>query len=622
MNKQVNKLFVAIILFVTMLMPSVVSAAKPIITKVESKGDDLYYIEANPNGGTIAAYVVGQTQSNALSFSTSASATYITVPNGNYNVWVKNTAGEYSNPTMIVVTTSCSNTAAFNKTDTGSYERCYEKYNDGTEKPAITAGGASCAPGYNLASGYSGITYNDCGNKKKPSLVGLPYRFCKVVFNYKCVKVGESSGSSSSSGTSAATGNARLSSLSISTGSLTPNFSGSTYVYSATTSESSVTVNATLANSSASFENGYGPRSVKLNYGTNNILIKTRDGETTATYTIKVKRADGRSSTNTLSSLTVSQGELSPGFSSLTNNYNVNVESNVDSVDIGASLSDSKSSYVDGFGPRNVKLKDGYTRAAIKVRSESGSVRTYTITFLRVGAGEETTPSANDGKALLKSLELSEGTIDFNSTTFDYNISVPFDVTNIAVTALAENEKDGVVVTGGENLEANALNEITIVVTSADGTSSNTYTVYVTRKEEDLTVSTNSLLKDLIIDGYKLKFDAGTTEYTINLKDGDSVLDITAIPSDDKSTITIDGNEKLEHGSQVKIRVTAEDGTFTDYIINIKNVGKGGNVFLTVIVIILIVAALAYLVLRAMGYKIYLNFGAVKDKIMSLFNRR
>ena len=621
MNKQLNKILIAIALFIAMSMPSIVSAAKPSLTKVESKGDDLYYVEANANGGTISAYVVGETQSNALSFNTSATATYITVPNGTYKVWVKNTAGEYSDPTMIVVTTSCNNTAAFNKTDTGTYERCYERYSDGTEKPAITAGGASCAPGYNLATAYSTTSYSDCGNKKNPSTVGLPFRFCKKVFDYKCVKVSSSSSGSGSSSSSAATGNARLSSLSISTGSLTPNFSGSTYVYSATTSESSVTISATLANSSASFENGYGPRTVKLNYGTNNILIKTKDGATTATYTIKIKRADGRSSTNTLSNLTVSTGELSPAFSSLTNNYEVQLDSNVENVDIGASLTDSKSSFVEGFGPRNVKINDGFTRATVKVKSESGSVRTYTITFGKDGVSSGNEGSTN-GKALLKSLELSEGTIDFNSTTFDYNISVPYDVTNIAVSAIAENEKDGVVVTGGENLEANALNEITIVVTSADGTASNTYTVYVIRKEEDLTVSTNSLLKDLIINGYKIKFDAGTTEYSINLKDGESALDITAVPSDDKSTITIDGNEKLQHGSQVKIRVTAEDGTFTDYIINIKNVGKGGNVFLTIIVILLIVVALAYLVLRAMGYKIYLNFGAAKDKVTSLFNRR
>ena len=50
-------------------------------------------------------------------------------------------------------------------------------------------------------------------------------------------------------------------------------------------------------------------------------------------------------------------------------------------------------------------------------------------------------------------------------------------------------------------------------------------------------------------------------------------------------------------------------------------VGKGGNVFLTIIVVILIILALAYLVLRAMGYKIYLNFDAVKDKVKGIFKR-
>ena len=209
--------------------------------------------------------------------------------------------------------------------------------------------------------------------------------------------------------------------------------------------------------------------------------------------------------------------------------------------------------------------------------------------------------------------ELSAGTIDFDPYSFDYNISVPNDVTNISVRATPKNKSDKVDVAGGDNLETDKLNEITISVTSDDGEITNVYTIYVTRKEEDLAISNNSLLSNLEIEGYKIKFDAKVTQYSVNIKEGVNQLNITATPSDDKSVITIEGNDKLKNGSKIKIRVTAEDGTYTDYFVEVKVVGKGGNIILTIFVILLIIAVLAYLVLRAMGYKLYFNMDGIKQ---------
>lgn len=595
--------------------------AAPSITSVEHKEKDLYYVKANANGSTIKRYIVGTSLKSAISFNTSYDETYITVPNGTFYIWVESTSGETSSPYTIYVTDSCSNTTAYNKTDTGSYERCFYRYSNGTEKVASEATAASCATGYNMDAAYTTISQNDCGNKN-PGNYGLSYRFCKKTYDYKCVKVETSSSSGNGTNTDnsqASTANAKLSSLSISTGSLTPNFSPSTFSYAATTDQSAVTINATLANSTASFVNGYGPRTINLNYGTNTIEIRTQDGNTTNTYTIKIKRSDSRSSENTLSSLTISKGSLDPVFSSLTTSYTVMVDSDVDKVDIGATLSNSSSSFVENYGPRTVELNYGYTRAAIKVKSESGSVRTYSILFGRNGEGVSL---EKNNKALLESLELSSGTLDFDSNTFDYNVSVTYDVTNINVEAKAMDESDEVVVTGGENLEADKLNEINVIVTSSDGKYTNTYTIYVIRKNEDLGVSNNSLLSNLSVEGYKIKFDAKVTDYTVKIKEDVSSLNITATPADDRATVTVEGNENLTNGSEIKIRVKAEDGSYTDYFIEVKRVGQGGNVFLTVIVVILIILVLAYLVLRAMGYKIYFNIGAVKDKIVGIFKRK
>ena len=613
MNKKIRLLIFTIQLIGLLLISNKVFAAAPSIADVRYVENDLYYVTANANGGTIKKFVVGKTVNNAISFNTSSTSTYITVPNGDWNIWVVNTSDQYSAAKQLTVSRSCKNTTAEGKTDTGSYERCYERYVNGTEKATTSASGATCAVGYNMDAAYSTIYYNDCGNKNI-SGTGLPFRYCSKKYNYKCVKASSGNASSASSQSSSSTGNAKLSSLTISTGSLSPNFSSSTYTYSATTSADKVSVNATLANGSASFISGFGPRNVSLNFGLNTIQIKTQDGNTTNTYTIRIKRSDGRSSTNTLSSLSVSNGDIQPSFTPLTNSYTVQVDDGVESVDISATLSDSSSSFVDGYGPRTVKISDGLTRETIKVKSQSGNVRTYTLTIGTSGGIQSGSTTGN--KALLESLELSAGTIDFDSHTFDYNISVPNDVTNISVKAkkLNDGDKDPVVA-GGDNLEEDKLNEITISVTSEDGEVTNVYTIYVTRKEEDLPISSNSLLSSLEIKDYKIKFDAKKTDYSINIKNGVKELNINAVPSDEKATLSIEGNENLTNGSKVKIRVTAEDGSFTDYIIEVKVVGKGGNIILTIFVILLIIAVLAYLVLRAMGYKIYFNIDGIKQFI-------
>ena len=621
-----NKLNYLVILLGTLFLFSTSVLAKPTIVSVveqyESAGTrDLYLVTANANGETITGYAVSSDAkgNNAENYGNTSSTTqYITLPNGVYYIWVKTTSS-VSDPYKIYVTNSCTaGDVITNATDTGKYERCYRRYYDGREEQATNATDATCAPGYNMDAAYSTISADDCGHKN-PQRYGLSFRYCRKAYNYKCVKVQTSGGGSSGFNPSdASNANAKLSSLSISSGTLTPKFSPSTFAYAATTDAGSVTVSAQLMNSSASFVNGYGPRTVALNYGTNTIEIKTQDGNTVNTYTIKVKRGDQRSSTNTLSSLGVSSGELSPEFNSLTNSYTVALNSDVETVDISAQLSDSSSSFVEGFGPRKVNIDFGYTRAAIKVKSQSGSVRTYSIVFTK--DGQQTTEYQN--KALLKSLELSSGRIEFDSKTFDYNVTVPYDVTNIVVTAVAEDENDEVVVNGGENLEADKLNEVSIVVTSSDGKYTNTYTIYVIRKNEDLGVSDNSLLADLSIEGYKIKFDAKNKEYKISAKDGVKSLVIYARPADNRANVTIEGNENLKNGSEVIVRVTAEDNSYTDYVIKVRMGGQGGNVFLTIVVVLLIILAIAYLVLRAMGYKIYLNFGAVKDKVTGLFKRK
>ena len=84
-----------------------------------------------------------------------------------------------------------------------------------------------------------------------------------------------------------------------------------------------------------------------------------------------------KSSVNTLSSLSVSEGTLSPQFSSSTTNYSVKLSAEQTKISVSAKAKDSKAK-VSGTGSHS--LKAGENTIKVKCTAEDGSVKTYTIT--------------------------------------------------------------------------------------------------------------------------------------------------------------------------------------------------------------------------------------------------
>lgn len=626
-----KKIYLFLIGFVCLFTTSVKALDLPKIDRAVSMGDDLVLVNASQGTYKISYYLVGQSTSEAVKFTSSSLNPYVSVPNGNYNIWAVDEQGNKSQPYAVNITTSCNRTGLNNITGSGNITICglIDYKGNLAKQEYVLKEDFHCASGYDFNPINTQMISTTCKtNELKFSMYnGIEKRFCKYEYHYECVKNDTSSGAIASA----------LASLSISSGQLSPSFASSTLNYSATTDASSITINAALKDSRASFVNGYGPRTVNLNYGKNKIEIKTK-GSAESTYTLNITRTGSSStggntsslsSNNQLKSLSVDNVSLSPGFKPVTNNYKATVENNVTSVIVRAELSDTKASFVNGYGPRTVILGEGSNIIRIKVKSQSGTVRVYNVTITRkTGSGSDTdtpttpdTPTPTESKALLKSLTLDNGNIDFESGVFDYNVTVDNDVLNVIPTVVAENENDKVEINGGTELQEGA-NELSIKVTSEDGNTSNTYTIYIIRKSNEEEVSTSSILKDLTIKNHKLKFDAKTLEYKIALNENETELDISAEAASEKASISIEGNEKLTTGSEIKIRVTAESGDYTDYYIKITGYKKKGNVFLTILVVLIIIVIGAYAVLRALGYKIYFNFEGLKNAISNMFAKK
>lgn len=577
---------------------------------------DVIQIVANQGSSAIDGYYVGATFNSSVYYKTTATSINVSAMNGTQYVWVKDAQGNLSSPASITISNSCTDQKPpTNATGIGQFEKCFV-YSSTNGLQAISPGVFSCADGWAL----TGLNTNDhCSTVTNQVLAqfNLGAKYCSRVYNYTCQK------------TSTEVVTSYLSNLKISSGTLSPAFKATTYNYSASVNVSAINVEATLNSDGSSFVEGFGSRTVKLNYGVNNIQVKVKSKTgVETTYTIKVTRIDNRSKDNTLADLKTNVGALSPSFNPATTGYTVNVPYGTTAASIEATIKDSTASFVSGFGPRTVDLKEGNNDIAIKVKAESGATRTYTVRIVRATNTDGPAPIDDSDLALLESLELSEGNISFDSKIYEYTVYVNYEVTQVIATAKPKNKDDIVTITGGDNLVVDVESQIIVNVEDTTHNFSRNYTINVIRKEENNDVSSNSEVSDIKIEKHNIKFEQSQERYNITLNKNETKLNISVTPEDNLSTVTIKGNEDLKLGSEIEIVVTAEDGSETKYYIEIDGVKEGTNVFLVIVLIILIIIVIGYIVLRLMGYKVYFNlsvigsfFRSIGEKIKNIFDR-
>lgn len=311
---------------------------------------------------------------------------------------------------------------------------------------------------------------------------------------------------------------------------------------------------------------------------------------------VKGEGSSTKSSDATLKELSISKGTLSPAFDKDKTEYNVEVENDVDSINITATKNDNGASIT---GDGNKDLSVGTNRLEVKVVAEDGTTsRSYYINVTRKGGSEEggepgsgedtPDPTPVDNRSsdnTLKSLSVSKGNLypafDPNSTT--YSITVDNDVTSIDVSALANDEKASVSISGNTNLRE-GMNTIQVKVT-AENESVKTYTINVNRKKSGNTKnepekSSNNLLKSLLVGDGALKpdFDPNTADYSLTVGNDINALDLQAIAQDNKAKVEISNNENLIVGKNViTITVTAENGAQRIYTVNVIKVDKEPN---------------------------------------------
>lgn len=186
---------------------------------------------------------------------------------------------------------------------------------------------------------------------------------------------------------------------------------------------------------------------------------------------------------------------------------------------------------------------------------------------------KQTNTTTKSNNAFLSKLQINqEGlTPNFNKNKTSYAVTVGENVNDLKVTAVAEDSKSKVAISGNTGLK-NGDNKVYITVTAQDGTKK-VYTITVT-KTGDANKS-NSYLQNLIVENATLspefskeifEYDCGTVGKSVE------TLKILAFGENENVKIDITGNDKLSEGdNKIIVKVTSEDGTTTkEYVITVK----------------------------------------------------
>lgn len=242
------------------------------------------------------------------------------------------------------------------------------------------------------------------------------------------------------------------------------------------------------------------------------------------------------STVNTLSSLTVSGTTFN--FNENTTSYELEVDS--DKVTINATRKDTNSVVSGDTGSKN--LKYGLNTFYVKVTSESGSVKTYTLKITR--------PDNRSKENYMLSFKFGNYDLDFSKDKTNYDLIVNNKITRIA-SCYGEMNDDTILCIDAENLKYSDKANINILINDK-----NLNDLFDEEKIE-LKCNDDETSCEVYFENNKI----GVVEYKDDKKSGYVILDDLKV-----------GNNEL------KVIVTAENEEERTYILNINRKNEEGKI--------------------------------------------
>ena len=368
-------------------------------------------------------------------------------------------------------------------------------------------------------------------------------------------------------------------------GGFTPAFDAATTSYTAAVPNSTTTtkVTPTLTDAAATIQvrvnggsyaavsNGAASGSLALNVGSNpiDVLVTAEDGVTTKTYTITVTRAPSINAL--LSSLTFDPYIKTTAVSGPDyKDYTGSVINTVSSMTVKPVTQDPTATVTvnglpvtSGTSSASIPLSIGANVINTVVTAQDGiTTKTYSITVTR------------QGDALLSKLMFSPPltiTQVAGPNYRNYTGSMPSIVNSVQVTPTAEDptstiKVNGVTVASGATSDPIALNlgsnTINTVVTAADGVTTKTYSIVITRVYGSLLTSLkfSPFVKAITVSGPDYK------DYTATVSNSMSSVQVTPLAQDPTATITVNGVTVASGAASAAIPLNVGDNTINTVV--------------------------------------------------------
>jgi len=346
--------------------------------------------------------------------------------------------------------------------------------------------------------------------------------------------------------------NNNLASLQVEGYKLDPVFDKTTTLYMLTVPNDVKTVNV-IAQPEDSNATVTGTGSVTIYTGENQLLVEvTSESGNTKVYTILLTR-EGNTN-NLLADLIVNNGEMTPAFDPHTNSYNVTVPHSEEELDLTVVLDDYSAFYevIDN------ELEVGSNIVTVSVISESGSMNNYVLNVTREAFST----------GLLENLEVKDYKLskEFNTYLTNYDVLVDYEVTSLDITVTPIDKKATYVISGNEDFQI-GTNEVTIAVTSSDGSETIVYTLNVIRQ-----AYSNTYLDYLYtsLGDVKPTFDKTILSYRIDVDNSKTSIELIGEAVDKSATVTGLGEHSLSTGENVfPITVTTTTGIKRTYYVTV-----------------------------------------------------
>lgn len=170
---------------------------------------------------------------------------------------------------------------------------------------------------------------------------------------------------------------------------------------------------------------------------------------------------------------------------------------------------------------------------------------------LLANVDEDNLETIDTSSAFIHGVKINNKEYLFEENQLNYNLTLDYNIEDgLTIEYLKSNENQ--TIKGDEKvLLVENSKTISFEVTSEDKTNKNTYTLNLEKEH-------SAYLKNIEINSFALnpEFNDKTTEYTVNILDTVTSLNVYAIAYDKKSTVTIQGNENVTIGSTITITVT------------------------------------------------------------------